>query len=223
MGVIDWKNIKTRSGYTQPGWCSECEQAGVPMRYQFSNMVWHAFLICPDCSEKLSGSIAREELTKNGLALMDLPVYAPDPNRWERVPPCPRCGQHPQMGKIEDRGTWVPRWYCRTCSTHYAPVSDTQLKAWHRKVEDLPDVQVLQLRAMEYGQYLETRHWREISGHMRWYAGNRCQLCGTTGTLNVHHNSYARKGCERPEDLVVLCRECHEKHHGILAEEEWAS
>jgi len=35
--------------------------------------------------------------------------------------------------------------------------------------------------------------------------------------LEVHHNSYAHVGREAPEDLVVLCGECHATFHGKLA------
>jgi hypothetical protein len=33
----------------------------------------------------------------------------------------------------------------------------------------------------------------------------------------VHHRSYARLGFEQPEDVVVLCRSCHTRHHRVLA------
>ena len=33
------------------------------------------------------------------------------------------------------------------------------------------------------------------------------------GGISVHHNDYSRLGAEMPTDLVVLCRECHAKHH----------
>jgi len=39
-------------------------------------------------------------------------------------------------------------------------------------------------------------------------------------TLDVHHKTYENYGDERPEDLVVLCRSCHQKVHGV---EEHAS
>jgi hypothetical protein len=35
--------------------------------------------------------------------------------------------------------------------------------------------------------------------------------------LDVHHKSYARRGFEQAEDVVVLCRDCHKRHHGVLA------
>jgi hypothetical protein len=33
----------------------------------------------------------------------------------------------------------------------------------------------------------------------------------------VHHRSYDRKGFEAPQDLIVLCDDCHLRHHRRLA------
>lgn len=49
-------------------------------------------------------------------------------------------------------------------------------------------------------------------------ARGRCEWCGTRGNrlnweLHVHHLTYARFHKERPEDLVVLCLDCHSKAH----------
>jgi hypothetical protein len=43
----------------------------------------------------------------------------------------------------------------------------------------------------------------------------RCQKAVKPWDSNVHHNTYTRKGSESTDDLLVLCRECHEKEHGI--------
>ena len=46
--------------------------------------------------------------------------------------------------------------------------------------------------------------------------GNRCQTYGSRDTtLDVHHNCYQNYGDERSQDLVVLCRLCHELFHGV--------
>lgn len=68
--------------------------------------------------------------------------------------------------------------------------------------------------AMPYAEYLTTQHWR----HMRALAIDRygvaCALCNSSGS-EVHHRTYERLGQERLDDLIVLCRSCHKKHHGI--------
>jgi len=73
------------------------------------------------------------------------------------------------------------------------------------------------LDALHYAAYLEylnTPQWRERRVRALKRAKNRCQLCSQKGRLNVHHRTYERLGSERPEDLTVLCENCHSSHHG---------
>jgi len=44
-------------------------------------------------------------------------------------------------------------------------------------------------------------------------AGNKCQLCGFRYQLDVHHLSYKNLGNEKDEDLLVVCRRCHNDLH----------
>jgi len=47
---------------------------------------------------------------------------------------------------------------------------------------------------------------------MRKQADDTCQRCGFGSTnLEVHHLNYDRFGKERMTDLIVLCKQCHEK------------
>ena len=76
---------------------------------------------------------------------------------------------------------------------------------------------VAQLRKMPLVQYLKQPEWqvRRVQALMR--ARYRCKMdANHDATLDVHHNSYENYGDERPEDLVVLCRACHQKFHGIV-------
>lgn len=73
------------------------------------------------------------------------------------------------------------------------------------------------LRGLPYVDYLRTPHWRSIRRDALRRADGRCQLCNSPPhrhqPLNVHHRTYERRGAERPEDVIVLCRACHERHH----------
>lgn len=71
-------------------------------------------------------------------------------------------------------------------------------------------------RKVEYKEYLNGEHWKDIRLKALDRAGNRCQLCCNTDNLNVHHNTYKNIGHEDLKDLVVLCRECHAKFHDKL-------
>src|SRR5688500_2743238 len=66
-----------------------------------------------------------------------------------------------------------------------------------------------------YLAYLRSSAWRRQRRAALERAGGRCQHPGCFrsslgGPLHVHHVSYSRLGSERPEDLIVLCREHHE-------------
>lgn len=73
------------------------------------------------------------------------------------------------------------------------------------------------LRSMPYAEYLTTRHWQQTRYRALQRAGYRCEECRATNTvtLDVHHLTYERRGCERDTDLRVLCRACHDKTHGV--------
>ena len=71
-----------------------------------------------------------------------------------------------------------------------------------------------QLRAMPYAAYLRTTEWRRTREAAIALAGGRCQLeAAHDGTLHVHHSDYARRGAETTADLLVLCEDCHRRHH----------
>jgi 5-methylcytosine-specific restriction endonuclease McrA len=77
-----------------------------------------------------------------------------------------------------------------------------------------------QLRKMPYREYLQTDEWRWRREEKLEAAGYRCQLCSSEERLEVHHNTYERRGDEADEDLIVLCRACHSAHHGKLPRAE---
>ncbi len=70
---------------------------------------------------------------------------------------------------------------------------------------------------IDYVDYLDSSDWQVKAEAALERAGHRCQLCNLDAPiLNVHHRTYERiGGNELPEDLIVLCRRCHAKHHGI--------
>jgi hypothetical protein len=74
---------------------------------------------------------------------------------------------------------------------------------------------LLALGYTSYDAYLFSEHWAEVKAAAHERAGRKCQICGSTQRLNVHHNTYTRIGEELPTDVVVLCKKCHEKFHNI--------
>jgi hypothetical protein len=75
------------------------------------------------------------------------------------------------------------------------------------------------LKSLPYPQYLLTEHWHGMRREALAFARYRCTRCEREdGPLDVHHRTYDRKGQERPSDLLVLCRPCHAREHGITPE-----
>jgi hypothetical protein len=69
---------------------------------------------------------------------------------------------------------------------------------------------------MQYVDYICSEAWRERARLAKEAADYTCQLCGRDdGPVETHHkrSGYARLGCERLSDLVVLCADCHATHH----------
>ena len=74
-----------------------------------------------------------------------------------------------------------------------------------------------QLRTMPFAEYRKQPEWQVRRVQALTRAQYRCQMGSShDGTLDVHHNCYQNYGDERPEDLVVLCRSCHQKFHGVM-------
>jgi len=109
---------------------------------------------------------------------------------------------------------WFALQYAHTVVHAEEPVEGV-LEALSRLEDEARRRSIARLRAMPYREYLETEWWQTVRSGALDRAGHRCQLCGANGTteLHVHHNSYENRGAEHPEDLVVLCRACHSKHH----------
>ena len=66
-----------------------------------------------------------------------------------------------------------------------------------------------------YPRYLSSVAWKSKRREVLVRDGYRCQ-CGAVAT-EVHHKNYDTVGNEALEDLISLCRGCHEKRHGIAS------
>lgn len=86
-----------------------------------------------------------------------------------------------------------------------------------RFVPDPPQKEATKSQKENYDIFLKSEYWKCVRRIKIEEAGGKCQICGSRKKLNVHHNSYAHHYQEHKhlEDLVVLCRNCHEKFHNI--------
>lgn len=82
---------------------------------------------------------------------------------------------------------------------------------------DLTPTKVLMfISAEEKLAYMQTKQWSELKEHRLRIAQNKCEHCGSTNKLHLHHVTYERLTQEHIEDVVILCEECHNKVHFIL-------
>lgn len=69
------------------------------------------------------------------------------------------------------------------------------------------------MKGQKYRLYLRSETWQRKREAALQRAGSRCQLCNSTGNLQVHHRTYERVGRELDSDLTVLCGGCHKRFH----------
>lgn len=72
---------------------------------------------------------------------------------------------------------------------------------------------------MTYPTYLQSPHWQHLRAHLLLTRGARCERCQALGAVDAHHLSYAHLGCERPEEIILLCRACHRDMHSLATVE----
>ena len=65
-----------------------------------------------------------------------------------------------------------------------------------------------------WGRYMASREWGLLKRAVKDRADGVCERCRDAAVENVHHLTYVRKYQERLEDLLGLCRPCHEYLHG---------
>ena len=109
-----------------------------------------------------------------------------------------------------------------TPKTDY-PVKDYfEIFRWHRYIDN-NWIQEL-IAEMPYDAFLLSRYWENIRLYKLAKAHFKCEKCGKSYGLNVHHLKYDNHGLEHykdvaENDLIVLCKDCHKLTHlrgGVL-------
>jgi hypothetical protein len=62
----------------------------------------------------------------------------------------------------------------------------------------------------ERGRYLASREWALLKRQVRERAHGICERCRRAPHQQTHHLTYARLGSETLDDLLGVCRACHE-------------
>src|SRR5262245_4611509 len=76
------------------------------------------------------------------------------------------------------------------------------------------DWRIVRAGREKYQAYLASREWGLLREAVKERSGGICERCNKNGGTAVHHVTYARLYCERLEDLIHLCDECHDFLHG---------
>jgi len=82
----------------------------------------------------------------------------------------------------------------------------------------------------EYEKLLKSDYWRGFSYSLIKERDFTCEDCGRRfynerNKLQVHHLVYrdVAPWSYKPEELVVLCEDCHKKRHGIMPDSDQSS
>lgn len=97
-------------------------------------------------------------------------------------------------------------------------ICDNCLKKYHFCNEcHQPFTQVFSI--WEKGKFCQScfekryRSFRDTREAARIFYGGYCTNCGKSRNIEVHHKTYVREGREHLNDLMVLCRSCHNIQH----------
>ena len=89
--------------------------------------------------------------------------------------------------------------YCQKCAE---PVIE-RANGYHffNGRSDFPD---------RYQQRISSGHWKRQKREIIEQRGNRCDRCEqVNASLHLHHIHYRSLGREQPEDVELLCPQCH--------------
>jgi len=66
-----------------------------------------------------------------------------------------------------------------------------------------------------YKEYLQTTNWTAIRKTTLLRDNDKCVICNKKAQ-QVHHLTYDNVGFEKQEDLISVCKPCHEEIHFVL-------
>lgn len=72
---------------------------------------------------------------------------------------------------------------------------------------------------LSYDNQLKTKEWKDKRVHIFKLKGHKCSICGVTHNLQIHHLRYISRHLAweyDDKDLIVVCKQCHQRIHGLL-------
>lgn len=80
----------------------------------------------------------------------------------------------------------------------------------HIMALELRAEEIERCQTMPYADYLALPWWDFVRARALRRARGVCELCQEAHATEAHHTTYKRIGREKPDDMVALCRSCHE-------------
>lgn len=70
---------------------------------------------------------------------------------------------------------------------------------------------------IDYNDQLKDKRWKSFRKFVFEVRGRKCEICGATRDLHVHHLKYrkVRAWEYTVNEVIVVCKSCHKKIHGI--------
>lgn len=99
-------------------------------------------------------------------------------------------------------------------SSIYASIASVKPRRSKKKAGGKKKRKKSVLQTMPYKDFLKTDYWQKVREAKFAQVGRKCQICGCTEHLEVHHRHYKYRGRELHHlgCLMVLCR----KHHQLV-------
>lgn len=62
-----------------------------------------------------------------------------------------------------------------------------------------------------------SQRWWKLKDKVKDRCGGRCEFCQLRRGDQLHHRRYATVGCERMQDVMLVCDLCHRVISGVLS------
>lgn len=96
-------------------------------------------------------------------------------------------------------------------------LSNTELKRLYKKVPENPIPYANQFcSAEEKATHLKSTYWHNLKQKRLTFAKHKCEACGCSEFLYLHHVDYSNLLAEQFNDVAVLCYTCHQAIHDKL-------
>ena len=98
-------------------------------------------------------------------------------------------------------------------------LNNPELKGFHRRKKRKKKKKLFNREykrvPKQYKVYIKSKWWEKRKNQYFKIYGRKCQICGSSSYIQVHHIVYKDLGFEEDADLAGLCQSHHEQFHSI--------